>query len=150
LSDKEAAMATTRAERGKKLPTGGAAKVRAAPAAVAGGGAKRFPAGPPAPGARAASGKAPSEKLARRHPDVARALAELASANRIAGVRSEKISARVDPGVLGAAAERLGLDKRDVSEVVNASLAIAAAPDRFKAWLRNTGDSLPDDFKLAV
>ena len=94
-------MATTRAKRDKKHPTGGAAKGRAAPAVVAGG-------------------------------------------------RSEKISARVDPGVLGAAAERLGLDKQDVSDVVNASLAVAAAPDRFKAWLRNTGDTLPDDFELAV
>lgn len=143
-------MATTRAKRDKKHPTGGAAKGRAASAVVAGVAAKRFPAGSPASGARAASGKARSERLARRHPDVARALAELASANRIAGGRSEKISARVDPGVLGAAAERLGLDKRDVSDVVNASLAVAAAPDRFKAWLRNTGDTLPDDFELAV
>jgi hypothetical protein len=33
---------------------------------------------------------------------------------------------------------------------VNASLALAAAPDRFKTWLRETKDTLPDDFELAV
>lgn len=143
-------MAAIDTKRGKKRPAGGGAKVRAAPAAVAAMAAKRSPAGPAASGARAAAGKARSGRPAPRHPDVARALAELASANRVAGARSEKISARVDPGVLGAAAERLGLDKRDVSEVVNASLAVAAAPDRFKAWLRNTGDTLPEDFELAV
>lgn len=68
----------------------------------------------------------------------------------VLGKRSIEISARVDPGVLRAAAERLGLDARDVSDVVNASLAVVAAPDRFKVWLRNTKDTLPDDFEAAI
>lgn len=143
-------MAATDTKRGKKRPAGRGAKVRAAPAAVAAMAAKRSPARPAAPGVRAAPGEARPGRPAPRNPDVARALAELASANKVAGARSAKISARVDPGVLGAAAERLGLDERDVSEVVNASLAVAAAPDRFKAWLRDTRDTLPDDFELAV
>jgi len=55
---------------------------------------------------------------------------------------------RVDPGVMRAAAARLGLT--NPSDVVNASLAVAAAPDRFKAWWAETHATLPDDFELAV
>jgi hypothetical protein len=149
MSDMEATMATTRTDPGKKRSTSGTAKARGA--VGPGRGKTQFSStGSSASDTRAALGKAGLDKLSRRNPDVARALAELASASRITGTRSEKISARVDPGVLGAAAERLGLDKRDVSDVVNASLAVAAAPDRFKAWLRDTGDTLPDDFELAI
>jgi hypothetical protein len=89
-------------------------------------------------------------KLVRGNPGVARAVAELAAAGKISGVRSEKISARVDPGMLKAAAESLGVRSGEVSDVVNAALAVAAAPDQFKAWLAGTRDTLPDDFELAV
>jgi hypothetical protein len=84
------------------------------------------------------------------HPGrhVAAALAELRLAGAVTGARSQKISVRVDPGVLRAAAARLGLT--NPSDVVNASLAVAAAPDRFKAWWAETPASLPDDFELAV
>jgi hypothetical protein len=98
----------------------------------------------------AASGKAGLMKLTRGNPDIGRALAALAEQGMVAGVRSTKISARVDPGLLLAAATRLGLAETEVSDVVNASLALAAAPDSFKAWLRDPGDPLPDDFELAV
>jgi hypothetical protein len=98
----------------------------------------------------AASGRAGLTKLTRRNPDIGRALAALAEQGMVAGVRSTKISARVDPGLLLAAATRLGLAETAVSDVTNASLALAAAPDRFKAWLRDPGDPLPDDFELAV
>lgn len=87
---------------------------------------------------------------ARGAGPIARAMSELAATGKLTGSRSEKISARVDPGVMKAAAERLGLEKTDVSDVVNAALALAAAPDRFKAWLGTTEDRLPDDFELAV
>ncbi|HEY1935995.1 MAG TPA: hypothetical protein VGG99_28650 [Acetobacteraceae bacterium] len=86
----------------------------------------------------------------RGNATVSRALAELAAAGKLTGQRSEKISARVDPGVMQAAAARLGLRRDDVSAVVNAALAVAAAPDRFKTWLRTTEDTLPDDFELAI
>ena len=84
------------------------------------------------------------------NPDIAAALASLAAAQKMTGARSAKISARVDPGILAAAATRLGLKPTDVSEVVNASLALGAAPDPFKAWWKDPGDPLPDDFELAI
>ena len=79
---------------------------------------------------------------------VAAALAELRLAGAVTGARSQRISVRVDPGVLRAAAARLGMT--NPSDVVNASLAVAAAPDRFKAWWAQTHATLPDDFELAV
>ena len=86
--------------------------------------------------------------LAVPDPMLDRALAELAARGALTGARSQKVSARVDPGVLAAAAERLGL--AHPSDVINASLALAAAPDRFKAWLRSTTDRLSDDFEPAL
>jgi hypothetical protein len=96
---------------------------------------------------RQASGRAkPPGKHVDRH--VAAALAELRLAGAVTGARSQRISVRVDPGVMRAAAARLGLTNS--SDVVNASLAVAAAPDRFKAWWAETQATLPDDFELAV
>ena len=83
-----------------------------------------------------------------RGPHVAAALAELRLAGAVTGARSQRISVRVDPGVMRAAAARLGLT--NPSDVVNASLAVAAAPDRFKAWWAETQATLPDDFEPAV
>ena len=82
-----------------------------------------------------------------QNPALDRALTELAAQGAITGARSQKVSARVDPGVLAAAAARLGLAQP--SDVINASLALAAAPDRFKAWLRSNTDRLTDDFEPA-
>jgi hypothetical protein len=79
---------------------------------------------------------------------VAAALAELRLAGAVTGTRSQRISVRVDPGVMRAAGARLGLT--NPSDVVNASLAVAAAPDRFKAWWAETPATLPDDFELAI
>ncbi len=84
----------------------------------------------------------------RVNPHVAAALAELRLAGAVTGARSQRISVRVDPGVMRAAAARLGLT--NPSDVVNASLAVAAAPDRFKAWWAETQATLPDDFEPAV
>ncbi len=86
--------------------------------------------------------------LLRRDPMVARAVAELMSRGAVTGTRSQKISTRVDPGLMAAAKQRFGLTSE--ADVINASLAVAAAPDRFKAWLRDTQDTLTDDFELAV
>ncbi len=85
---------------------------------------------------------------ARPDPALERALSELAALGAITGARSQKVSVRVDPGVLAAAAQRLGLAQP--SDVINASLALAAAPDRFKTWLRSTSDRLTDDFEPAL
>ena len=76
-----------------------------------------------------------------------RAMAELAASGAVTGARAQKLSVRVDPGVLEAAAARLGMAQ--ASDVINASLALAAAPDRFKAWLRSTPDRLSADFEPA-
>jgi len=84
----------------------------------------------------------------RPDPHVASALAELRLAGAVTGRRSQKLSVRVDPGVMRAAAMRLGLS--NPSDVVNASLAVAAVPDRFKIWWADTNATLPDDFELAV
>lgn len=76
------------------------------------------------------------------------ALRKLADEGSATGVSSRKLSVRIDPGIMDAAARQLGLT--NPSDVVNASLALAAAPDRFKTWLRESKDTLPDDFELAV
>ena len=56
-------------------------------------------------------------------PAFGRAVAELAARGAISGARSQKLSVRVDP------------------------LVLAAAPDRFKTWLRGTADTLTDEFQ---
>lgn len=89
-------------------------------------------------------------KLAIRHPEIRQALEKLAAQGKIAGVRSSRISARVDPGVFAAAAAQLGMAEDQVSDVINASLALTAAPDRFKLWLRDSRGTLPDDFELPI
>ena len=86
--------------------------------------------------------------LLLHNPEVARAVAELIARGAIAGTRSKKISTRVDPGLMAAAKQRFGLASE--ADVINASLAVAAAPDRFKEWLRNPQHTLTDDFELAV
>jgi hypothetical protein len=94
---------------------------------------------------RLASARTRGERIERH---VAAALAELRLAGAVTGTRSQRISVRVDPGVMRAAAARLGLT--NPSDVVNASLAVAAAPDRFKAWWAETHATLPDDFEPAI
>jgi hypothetical protein len=98
---------------------------------------------PPAGGRRGHLGKKPL--AATPSAQVARALERLSLAGLASGKRSHKVSVRIDPGVMKAAAKELGL--ANPSDVVNASLALAASPDRFKVWLRETKDVLPDDFE---
>ncbi len=81
---------------------------------------------------------------------IVRALSQLAASGKATGARAEKVSVRVDPGILQAAGEQLGLASADTSDVINAALALAAAPDTFKLWWRHTQDTLPDDFELAI
>jgi hypothetical protein len=64
----------------------------------------------------------------------------------LAGKRSHKLSARVDPGLLRAARERLG--ENSDTEVVNAALAVLAGDDEFGAWLVGRAGRLPEDFEL--
>ena len=76
------------------------------------------------------------------------AYARLSDMGAVTGIRSRKLSVRIDPGIIDAAAKELGLT--NPSDVINASLILAASPDRFKNWLRETEDQLPDDFELAL
>lgn len=76
------------------------------------------------------------------------ALAELARSGSLAGARSLKLSARVDPGLIEAARRRSGL--RNNSELINAALAVIAAGDDFGPWLVRQAGRLPEDFELAL
>ena len=76
------------------------------------------------------------------------ALADLQRAGALAGVRSQRLSARVDPGLVAAARKRTGLSGD--SDLVNAALAVIAAGDGFGAWLVAQAGTLPADFELAL
>lgn len=76
------------------------------------------------------------------------AVTALAASGRLRGVRSKRISARVDPGLIEAAKAKSGLDND--SDVINAALAVIAAPDDFGAWFVRQAGTLPQDFELAV
>lgn len=105
-------------------------------------------AGPPQDLGLDTLGFAKSGKPARIARDVLRAAAALRADGRLSGTRSRKLSVRVDPGALEAAAERMGLD--NPSDVVNAAILLAAEPDPFKNWLKNSTDRLPEDFERAL
>jgi hypothetical protein len=87
----------------------------------------------------------PASKLAAAQ--VAEALQRLAASGVLTG-RSDKVSARLDQGLLAAAARKLGT--RNTTEVVQAALAAFVAPDPFVEWLLSDKDRLPADFELAV
>ncbi len=59
---------------------------------------------------------------------------------------TKKISARVDPGLLAAAREKMGVDND--TDLLTAALALAAGDDDFGAWLVTRGARLPADFEL--
>jgi len=64
------------------------------------------------------------------------------------GTQDLRVSARVDPGILEAAARNLGVTQP--SDVVNAAIIAAAAQDPFKAWFLTAAGTLPEEFELAV
>lgn len=61
---------------------------------------------------------------------------------------AEKVSARIDRGLLAAAARKLGSD--NTTAVVQAALAAYVAPDPFVEWLLSDRDRLPPDFEVAI
>lgn len=61
---------------------------------------------------------------------------------------AEKVSARIDRGLLAAAARKLGSD--NTTAVVQAALAAYVAHDPFVEWLLSDRDRLPPDFELAI
>jgi len=76
------------------------------------------------------------------------ALSTLAGGGKLKGVRSERLSARVDPGLIKAARAKTGF--QNDSDLVNAALAVLAAPDDFGPWFVSQAGRLPKDFELAL
>ena len=76
------------------------------------------------------------------------ALSILAENGKLKGVRSERLSARVDPGLIQAARVRTGF-KND-SDLINAALAVLAMPDDFGPWFVSQAGRLPKDFELEL
>jgi hypothetical protein len=61
---------------------------------------------------------------------------------------ADKISARIDHGLLTAAARKAG--SSNTTEIVEAALAAFVAPDPFVLWFLSDKDQLPADFELAI
>ena len=76
------------------------------------------------------------------------ALSTLAASGKLKGSRTERLSARVDPGLIKAARAKTGLGND--SELVNAALAVLAAPDDFGPWFAAQAGRLPKDFELEL
>jgi hypothetical protein len=76
------------------------------------------------------------------------AFAELERSGELAGARSQKLSMRVDPGLIEAARRRTGLHSN--SDLINAALAVIATGDDFGPWLAGQAGRLPEDFELAL
>jgi hypothetical protein len=76
------------------------------------------------------------------------ALSTLAARGKLKGSRTERLSARVDPGLIKAARAKTGLGND--SELVNAALAVLAAPDDFGPWFAAQAGRLPKDFELEL
>jgi hypothetical protein len=98
---------------------------------------------PPDPSHQAATKRNPKVAAAQ----TAAALRELAARGVLTG-RADKVSARIDHGLLQAAARKIG--STNTTEVVQAALAAFVAPDPFVEWLLSDKDRLPADFELAI
>jgi hypothetical protein len=62
--------------------------------------------------------------------------------------RADKVSARIDHGLLIAAARKVGSD--NTTHIIQAALAAFVAPDPFVEWFLSDKDRLPADFELAI
>jgi hypothetical protein len=76
------------------------------------------------------------------------ALRALTENGKLTGTRSRRLSARVDPGLVDAARDKTGLSND--SDLVNAALAVIAAPDDFGPWFAAQSGRLPKDFELEL
>jgi hypothetical protein len=62
--------------------------------------------------------------------------------------QAERISARIDSGLLAAAAEMAG--SSNTTDILRVALAAFVAPDPFATWFLSDQDLLPPDFELAI
>ena len=99
----------------------------------------------PSPNRRPPARPQPTSKLAAAQ--AAAALRQLAAKGVLTG-QAVKVSARIDHGLLQAAARKIG--SSNTTEVVQAALAAFVAPDPFVEWLLSDKDRLPADFELAI
>ena len=74
------------------------------------------------------------------------ALEALAEKGQLAGRRTRRVSARVDPGLVEAARMRTGITND--SDLISAALALMAAPDHFGPWLVAQAGRLPAEFEV--
>jgi len=72
----------------------------------------------------------------------------LTEGRKLAGARSRRLSARVDPGLIEAARQKTGIGNN--SDLINAALAVIAAPDDFGPWFAAQSGRLPPDFELGL
>lgn len=79
---------------------------------------------------------------------LAHALEALAKKGQLAGARTRRVSARVDPGLVEAARARTGI--ANDSDLINAALALIAAPDDFGPWLVAQAGCLSAEFELGL
>jgi hypothetical protein len=76
------------------------------------------------------------------------AVQALTDSGKLAGARTTRLSARVDPGLVKAARLKTGLESD--ADLVNAALAVIAAPDDFGPWFAAQAGRLPKDFELEL
>ena len=62
--------------------------------------------------------------------------------------QADKVSTRIDHGLLAAAARKVGSD--NTTAVVQAALAAFVAPDPFVEWFLSDRDRLPADFERVI
>jgi hypothetical protein len=94
---------------------------------------------------RVRKSRAPGSKLVEAQ--VAGAFRVLEKAGVLTG-HADKVSARIDHGLLTAAMRKLGSD--NTSYVLQAALAAFVGRDPFVEWFLSDRDRLPADFELAI
>jgi hypothetical protein len=95
-------------------------------------------------GRRALPAKLPSDPVVAAKLTFATKV--LVDSGKLAGARTKRMSARIDPGLVAAARAKTGL-KSD-SDLVSAALAVIAASDDFGPWFVLQAGRLPKDFEL--
>src|SRR5437016_2887897 len=112
---------------------------------------------------KALTGKSPSKNAGRRghrrrmlkktidrvtSEKLTFAIRRLTEDGALTGARTRRLSARVDPGLIEAARLKTGFSND--SDLINAALAVIAAPDDFGTWFAAQADRLPKEFKLEL
>lgn len=92
--------------------------------------------------------KAPTKRPPKPAAAQATAALRMLTTNGVLTGHADKVSARIDRGLLRAAARKIG--STNTTEVMQAALAAFVAPDPFVEWLLSDKDRLPADFELAI